>query len=48
MSLLFEGRLHLFAPVTYLDKVDITVIRPMIFCPKSTLSARRSGSACPW
>jgi len=34
MSLLFEGRLHLFAPVTYLDKVDITVIRPMVFLPE--------------
>ena len=34
LSLLFEGRLHLFSPVTYLDKVDITVIRPMVFLPE--------------
>lgn len=34
MSLLFEGRLNLFAPVTYLNRVDITVIRPMIFVPE--------------
>jgi len=34
MSLLYEGRLHLFPPVTYLDRVDITVIRPMVFVPE--------------
>lgn len=31
MSLMYEGRFHTFAPVTYLDKMDITVIRPMIY-----------------
>ncbi len=30
MSMIFEGRYHLFKPVTYLDRIDITVIRPMI------------------
>jgi len=30
MSMIFEGRYHLFKPVTYLDRMDITVIRPMI------------------
>ncbi|MGI6151865.1 MAG: tRNA 2-thiocytidine biosynthesis TtcA family protein [Christensenellales bacterium] len=34
MSMLYEGRLNLFAPVTYLNKVDITVIRPMVFVPE--------------
>lgn len=34
MSLFFEGRLHLFAPVTYLSRVDVTVIRPMIYVPE--------------
>jgi tRNA(Ile)-lysidine synthase TilS/MesJ len=31
MSLIFEGRYHLFKPVTYLDRMDITVIRPLIY-----------------
>lgn len=31
MSMIFEGRYHLFKPVTYLDRIDITVIRPLIY-----------------
>ena len=30
MSLVFEGRIHTFNPVTYLDRMDLTVIRPLI------------------
>lgn len=31
MSLIFEGRLHTFSPVTYLDRMDLTVIRPLMY-----------------
>jgi len=31
MSLIFEGRIHTFSPVTYLDRMDLTVIRPLIY-----------------
>ncbi len=31
MSLIFEGRIHTFHPVTYLDRMDLTVIRPLIY-----------------
>ncbi|MCR5673270.1 MAG: tRNA 2-thiocytidine(32) synthetase TtcA [Lachnospiraceae bacterium] len=31
LSLIFEGRFHTFSPVTYLDRTDITVIRPLIY-----------------
>ncbi|MBQ7248384.1 MAG: tRNA 2-thiocytidine biosynthesis protein TtcA [Lachnospiraceae bacterium] len=31
MSLIYEGRLHTFAPVTYLDRMDLTLIRPLIY-----------------
>lgn len=31
MSLIYEGRLHTFQPVTHLDKTEITVIRPLIY-----------------
>ena len=31
LSLIFEGRFHSFAPVTYLDRMDLTVIRPLMY-----------------
>lgn len=31
LSLIFEGRFHSFSPKTYLDRMDLTVIRPMMF-----------------
>ncbi len=31
MSLVYEGRFHTFAPVTYLDRTDLYVIRPLIY-----------------
>ena len=32
MSLIFEGRLSCFQPVTWLDRTQITQIRPMLYC----------------
>ena len=31
MSLIYEGRFHTFSPVTYLDRMDLTVIRPLMY-----------------
>jgi len=31
MSMIYEGRIHSFAPETYLDRMDLTVIRPMLY-----------------
>jgi len=31
LSMLFEGRFYSFSPKLYLDRMDLTVIRPMIF-----------------
>lgn len=31
MSLVYEGRFHTFSPVTYLDRMDLTVIRPLMY-----------------
>ena len=31
MSLIYEGRFHTFSPVTYLDRMELTVIRPLIY-----------------
>lgn len=37
MSLLYEGRLHTFSPVTHLDKMDLTVIRPLVYIPEANI-----------
>lgn len=31
MSLIYEGRVHTFSPITYLDRMDVTVIRPLMY-----------------
>lgn len=31
LSLVYEGRFYTFSPVTYLDRMNITLIRPMIY-----------------
>ena len=37
MSLLFEGRLSCFQPVTLLDRTGITQIRPLLYCGESLI-----------
>ena len=46
LNLFYEGRIGCFAPVTYLDRSDITVIRPLVYAQekdKIFRSARRSA-----
>jgi tRNA(Ile)-lysidine synthase TilS/MesJ len=45
MSLLYEGRLHCFNPVTYLDKSNIFSIRPLIYLAERDIIgyARNAG-----
>ncbi len=31
LSLIYEGRYYTFSPVTYLDRMDITLIRPLLY-----------------
>lgn len=35
LSLVYEGRVNCFCPVTYLDRKDITLIRPLIYAPEN-------------
>ena len=35
LCLVYEGRVSCFSPVTYLDRKDITVIRPLIYAPEN-------------
>ncbi|MDY5540931.1 MAG: tRNA 2-thiocytidine biosynthesis TtcA family protein [Lachnospiraceae bacterium] len=37
LSLIFEGRFHSFSPKTYLDRMDLTVIRPLLFVPEDEI-----------
>ena len=37
MSLLYEGRLYTFQPVTYLSRKDITAIRPLIYATEKDI-----------
>ena len=39
MSLLYEGRLSTFAPKSYLDKIDLTLIRPMVMIKEMNIIA---------
>jgi len=38
MSLFKEGRINCFSPVTYLDRMKITKIRPMIYLPEKEIT----------
>ena len=37
MSLVFEGRLSCFQPVTFLDRTGITQIRPLLYCGENLI-----------
>ncbi|MCH5213413.1 MAG: tRNA 2-thiocytidine biosynthesis protein TtcA [Oscillospiraceae bacterium] len=39
LSLLYEGRVNCFSPVTYLDRTDITKIRPLIYVRECDVKA---------
>ena len=34
LSLFYEGCISCFSPVTYLDRADITLIRPLLYVPE--------------
>lgn len=38
MSTLYEGRIYTFSPVTYLDRTDLYVIRPMIYIEEKDIT----------
>ena len=54
LSLIYEGRIHTFSPVTYLDRTGITVIRPLIYVEEADIIGFRNkydlpviGKICP-
>ena len=47
LSLLYEGRLNTFQPVTYLTKTGLSVIRPMIYVPEKELIDFKNRMSLP-
>ena len=54
LNLFFEGRIGCFQPVTYLSRVDLRVIRPLLYTPEKEVRAFAASvelpvveSACP-
>ena len=47
LNLFFEGRLGCFAPVTYLDRTDITVIRPLVYSPEKDIRYFAANAELP-
>lgn len=39
LSLLYEGNIHTFSPVTYLDRKDLHLIRPLIYAQEKDVKA---------
>ena len=47
MSLLFEGRLSCFKPVTYMSRADVWQIRPMVYCGEQKIANLAQQLALP-
>ena len=47
MSLLFEGRLSCFRPVTYLDRSGVTQIRPLVYAGEQKIANVAGALALP-
>lgn len=47
LNLFYAGRFGSFMPVTYLDRSDLTVIRPLIYAPELSVAAFARNCALP-
>lgn len=47
LSLIFEGRFHSFSPKTYLDRMDLTVIRPIMFVDEADVIGFKNKENLP-
>jgi len=47
MSLIYEGRLHCYAPVTYLDRSGLTLIRPLMYVREADIISFTEENALP-
>ena len=47
LNLFFEGRIGCFQPVTYLSRVDLRVLRPLLYTPEKEVTAFAASAALP-
>lgn len=47
LSLMYEGRFHSFSPKTYLDRMDLTMIRPLIYVSEAEIIGFRNKYHLP-
>lgn len=47
MSLIYEGRFHSFSPRTYLDRTNLTVIRPLMYVDEADVIGFQHSHALP-
>jgi len=47
LSMFYEGRLSVFKPVSFMDKTDVTVIRPLILTEEKDISAFAKQNKLP-
>lgn len=47
LSLLYEGRIHTFSPVTYLDRMQLTLIRPLMYVSEGEIKDFENAMALP-
>ncbi len=47
LSLFYEGRLNSFSPVTYLSRIDMNVIRPLIYVPEGDIKGYAKRAELP-
>lgn len=47
MSILYEGRIHTFSPVTYLEHSELTLIRPLIYAYEGEIKSFSTNYQLP-
>ena len=47
LSLIYESRIYCFSPVVYLDRMDLTVIRPLMYVDESDIKGFAKASQLP-
>ena len=47
LSLIYEGRFHSFSPKTYLDRMDLTVIRPLMYVKEADIKGFKNKYDLP-
>ncbi len=47
LSLMYEGRFYAFSPYTYLDRMDLTVIRPLMLIPEADIKGFQNKYKLP-